>query len=448
MDIFEWEWESIFVYNSPGLSSLGRVLPWTAHRLIPILWLAHADPVVSEDQNQTEENSPTPRISCSRRPYLVEPALILYYFGFLALVSLNSQYIHHRMEKDVNETLVSNSVYLLLSPYTAPAIGSNYNFSGHGLQMNASDDWVVTMDTIQAWVSSSASKWVLYLALARGLPPVFCILIILSYTDTHGRILGLALPCLGGFIRALSYVIVERYNLSISFLLIGNLADGFCGYHLTFVATSYAYLADVVEADARSFRFTLMNSGSALAGALSLVAVGHMIQGLGWLLSFSLCAAIYVSSLMYIILLLPETVVKTNKDVSMWRKCKDSLETFKVYLVPRQERYGQQKLVVSFICSALFLLGGVALVDLYALYLLGPPFYFSSVQTGNFLFSFAILGVVGSVCFVKLCQYCGLSDMTMAALASFGGFIAFTVQGLARDVYLLFLGECICIHVL
>ena len=186
------------------------------------------DPQGQKDKT-SRENKCRPRL-----PYLVEPLAILYSFSTFGFVSLNSEYVYSRIRDSSNDTLLYEqgySAYYSYNPYTAPfaakytthASDDYYNYTTiYTGDPEDYDDWKVTLEKMEGYISSKASVWVMYLSLARGIPPIVTILLILTYTDVNGRKLGLVLPTVGGMIRALTYTVVEWHQLPLSCLVIGK----------------------------------------------------------------------------------------------------------------------------------------------------------------------------------------------------------------------------------
>ena len=215
------------------------------------------------------------KTTCSR-PYLVEPMAFLYNFGMFAFVSLNSEYIFHRVDDFATKTLNAT-------------IGREHpkGFTSDNLTNEDTNASVNTEDR-DGWVSSTAADIVRKDSLSGGIIAILMSLIIVSYSDIKGRKIGLALPCLGGLLNSTCYFLVEWYQLSPLFIYIGPFMDGLCGQHMTLAGAGYAYLADVVKPHTRSFRYTLFSWSIFVAMAKASLAVGYMISSLGYLYTFAL----------------------------------------------------------------------------------------------------------------------------------------------------------------
>ena len=78
------------------------------------------------------------------------------------------------------------------------------------------------LEGVEERIQAESSQWLSYFNLIRNLPALFSALFITAYTDTGGRGVGLALPCLGGLLKAL-YVILALYlHAPVGYLMIGT----------------------------------------------------------------------------------------------------------------------------------------------------------------------------------------------------------------------------------
>ena len=365
-----------------------------------------------------------------RRPYLVEPAMFLYSFSVWTFITLNEQYVYFRL----GQTYPSLTNGSLISEYPSNrgTCGYSENQDGHDLEIHK----------LQTQLKAEASKWDLYISLSRLLPCIFSILIICSYGDRVGRKCGLLLPGIGGAIRALVYLVVDYTGFPVGAVIVGNLIEGFLGYQLTFMASAYTYIADIVPYENITIRFAILNSIYLLSCTVSGMASGHMIEGLGFNGTFWILAFLFVVSSVYVIFVVPESLPddRRRKTLSTSEMFWVTVNAFRIYIKPREQPRARFQLGMLLLISVILSIILLSMVNLETLYVLGPPYCFTSVKIGYFIALFSLIGVVAPVIAIPLFQLCITDDM-FGIFASLSGLAAYLLQGLATNSTQLFLGE-------
>lgn len=150
-----------------------------------------------------------------------------------------------------------------------------------------------------------------------------------SYTDRKGRRFALMLPMIGVICRCLIFIIQQITSLPLEVTIIGTLLDGIGGTSNVLRVTVYAYIADEAEVwnFNRSEKILLADTFYTFLQAGLQVAMGYMIQAVGFTWPFVMLIGIHVINLLYTIFLLPESRPKT---VSQVKSSTMILESFKV----------------------------------------------------------------------------------------------------------------------
>lgn len=333
------------------------------------------------------------------RPFWVEPAFMLYQLALWSLIPLSNQFIFATV-------LTERSI------------------------ANISNTDVAELHKAQ----KEAAQWILILEALRCVAGFFCGIVYLFYSKTTGRKLGLFLPCLGSGIKALTYMAVSATGVSLWYLSIGHLCEGLGGTQLTMGGSAHAYLADRVPQEKRTLRYIGLNISLLLGCTTGNIVVGYIIAYQGFEISFIYTIAAFLVGGFYIVLVLPESLQEERALEQSFSLMKVSSAKVKALTIFLKKRTLPQhaKLVLCLIIlwfTTMILLG---LVNVETLYLLGPPFNFSSISLGYFLAEVAVLNAVGPVLAILLLQrYC--SDITVGILASISGIAGYLLFGLGYN---------------
>ncbi|ELU12946.1 hypothetical protein CAPTEDRAFT_198749 [Capitella teleta] len=351
---------------------------------------------------------------------LVEPAYFFYMLAIYSYMPLNEQYVYDRVEKETPESHSLGHIYV-----PNACIKGIENLT---LLERQRDDTIKT----------KVSNYTLVFNIFETLPAIVVSLILCSWGDKHGRKLGLVVPCVGGVVKGVLYVITDVYGLSIDFLMLPNLIEGMSGSHMTVAGSAYAYVADVVPQSEITFRFAVLN-GLLFAGtSLGNIAVGYIISYIGYMWSFVIMTIWYAIPLLYFIFILEESVPEQPDDCSttlsqdikeVWQV---TVTAFKVYSVERPDKNAKWRLLLMLGASTLHTIMVLGLLELETLYLIGPPFCYSPTQIGVFLAILCASSFFGPIIGTKLFDKCGIPDAVMGIIASVSGAVAFFAQAGAK----------------
>ncbi|ELU12947.1 hypothetical protein CAPTEDRAFT_198750 [Capitella teleta] len=358
---------------------------------------------------------------------LLEPAFFFYMMAIWSYLPLNEQYVYDRIEKETPGPYSEGHV-----PVACLKGVNNVTYA----ETQREND-----------IKAALSNYTLLFNVFETLPAIVVSLILCSWGDKHGRKLGLVVPCVGGVVKGVLYVITDVYGLSIDFLMLPNLIEGMSGSHMTVAGSAYAYVADVVPQSEITFRFAVLNGLLFAGSSVGNVAIGYMIINLGYTWSFVIMTAWYALALVYFIFILEESVHEKPDDqpTTFTQRCKEvwqvTVTAFKVYSVERPDKNAKWRLLLMLGASTLHAILVLGQVELDTLYLIGPPFCFDSVVVGYFLAFLCATSVIGPTIGTKLFQKCGVSDAVMGIVASISGAAAFFLQAWATTTLQLFMAS-------
>jgi MFS family permease len=211
------------------------------------------------------------------------------------------------------------------------------------------------------------------------------------------------------------------------------------------MASAYAYVADVVPYENLTMRFAILNSIYLLSCTVSGMLSGHLIVGLGYNVTFWMLAVLFAVSSVYVLFAVPESLPddKRRKTLNISAMFWSTVNAFRIYTKSREQPRARFQLALLLIISMILSVMLLGMVDLETLYVLGPPYCFTSVQIGYFIALFSLIGVVAPVMAIPLFQLC-VTDDIFGIMASLSGLIAFLLQGLATNTTQLFFGKSHC----
>lgn len=392
-----------------------------------------------EETDSTETDqllSKVENVSC-RRPRLVEPVLFLFAFGYFSFTLLIQQFLKHRMDEmyspfqvhvskeNVNPHHQYNDTY---KDYSTIISWSNYN-----------SQFIMDYFTLEA--SSQAAYQYSLLVVFRSIPPCFTGLIICSCTDTIGRKIGLLLPVIGGIIRSIVYLIVVIYQLPLQWLYIAEFVDGVLGDHLVLLGCSYAYISDTAASGQLVFRFLIANSVYLTAGSIANFVSGYAVEVVGFEFAFTLPLITLGLALLYILIILPESLhEERRKEFSL-----SSILTSLVHSLvivhqsgeTRQERIANCSLLGGAIIGSFVYTGNL---DLLTMYVQGPPFSMSPAQIGLMFGLSSIISVVIQPIYGRILQMF-MSDELISVTMAITSVIQLLLTGLSGTSTQVFTGK-------
>ncbi|XP_007441716.1 proton-coupled folate transporter [Python bivittatus] len=152
------------------------------------------------------------------------------------------------------------------------------------------------------------AHWNLYLNLAGFFVGLFSVTLFGPWSDSAGRRPALILPALGMALQAAVYLAVMYAELPVGYLLVGRVLSGLSGDYNLVLASCFAYVADVSDRRARTFRVAILEACLGLAGMAASVLGGRWRKAQGYLAPFWLVFAASLAAALYSALVLQESV--------------------------------------------------------------------------------------------------------------------------------------------
>ena len=147
----------------------------------------------------------------------------------------------------------------------------------------------------------------MYLSLVNIVPYMTMLLIVSSYSDTHGRRIALILPCIGSITRILLEMAIVHFDLPVWCFLFGAVEYLFGGFPTLSVAC-FAYIADTVPREKLATRMTILDATIKGTHAVGHLLVGYLIHWMGYFYPYLFCLAGKIISLFYAIFAVPESL--------------------------------------------------------------------------------------------------------------------------------------------
>lgn len=149
-----------------------------------------------------------------------------------------------------------------------------------------------------------------YQSLMDSILPVMIILFAGSISDQYGRKLPMA-TVLGGFVAFALVYILTALNPSwpVEVLYAATLAVDVTGSWVVFNMAVYSYLADITQVESRTKRMGWMDAVWYVGGPIGTWMGGWLYHTYGYVSVFSVSAALWAICLVYVIVLVKESVV-------------------------------------------------------------------------------------------------------------------------------------------
>ena len=334
--------------------------------------LNESKPEVTSNVGTEAESGADKGCQC-RHPYLIEPALLLYTISRLGLVTIASEFL-----KDY-----------LLEKYLAncgmPVCNNNYTTA------------------IENQVQSEAAKWVLYLNLSRNLPAIFATIIIVPCTDRIGRKPGIALPALGAAVYTLMYVLVSYLKLPLEFLFLGAILEGLTGSYNAVSGSCYAYVADVIHGEKRTWRFTVISMLLNASSGVFNILLGFLVESLGFQSTFLTILGLLLLDVVYITAIVPESRRRKN-NISINNIMKSIKNCLKIYRQKREDPTARGQLILLIPALAICSISFLGRLEVDTLYVIGPPLSFDATLVGIFVGVRALSTSMGGLILTRVRQ--------------------------------------------
>ncbi|XP_076131291.1 lysosomal proton-coupled steroid conjugate and bile acid symporter SLC46A3 [Alosa pseudoharengus] len=356
------------------------------------------------------------------RVYLIEPVVSVYSFGMFMTYPLVQQYVYRRQWERI-----------IGSPYPTE-LNNTSRCGGANLSNQSTQHGAVQRET---------SLFLLHSELSFLFPSLVMSLLLLAYSDFHGRKVAIVPPLLGDILFTLAYATVSRYSLDLGYLLGAAFVRGLSGGPSPLFGACFAYVADRCdggEAEGKSGRRTarmaLLEMLLGMQSGLASIATGFYLRLAGFTWPFLTVTALHILVLAFVLFVLRESLVPaqpapfTSSQVRRW-----PLGTVASRLrgVGRLFSAGPKRrgpLLALALCAFAFYnvvtLGGMSL---FILYELNAPLCWDEVMVGYgaalssamYLGSFAgvrlLSGYLADVCVVLLGLVSLAVGFVMAAFA-------------------------------
>jgi MFS family permease len=228
-------------------------------------------------------------------PFFVEPVLILYFFSEFPVDIIAQKYILDWIGDWLRHN-PDRSIFTDLQ-YAAAAAGGGSN----PCSVNGSSNDAHFQDRVQ----SLASWFGVLQSGVWGVPAIVSTVVLGACSDRLGRRFAV-LPCLVGVLATSSTAFfVVWYRAPIFWLFAGDLVYGFCGSFAAMTMSCFAYVADRTPADRRMLRIVVVEMCMLLAGVVSPICVGWVVDRLGYAYTLLIVVGSSSANFFYVFFFLP-----------------------------------------------------------------------------------------------------------------------------------------------
>lgn len=374
-----------------------------------------------------------------KTPKVIEIAVFFLYLAHGLCIPLTSQYIYENFWHISNRANPNMSL-----PHhgitEVQYVKDSFHFSCSEPLFNKTKDAYLILEEIL----HNTAQWDIFMNLARSFPSVFASLAIVAYSDIFGRRFGLSFPVVGIIISTIAYIIINSHGLHAKYLTIASILNGVFGGICAASGTAYAYIADAVSDEQRTFRYSLFACIKFSASGLASLLFSSFLSQCKFTGSLTVITVVFILCLLYILLVLPESnhigKKKTACDFNPFVLFISSMLAFSVYTTNR--RKPRQRVVLGILLTVNFLDACIAYGRTQVLFqfLLAPPFCSSTSQVALVNCLAIVLAVAGPFVSIKTLSK-WLPDAGIAALACLISGVGLAIQGLAYNQTLLYTGK-------
>ncbi|KAK4319411.1 hypothetical protein Pmani_009646 [Petrolisthes manimaculis] len=163
-------------------------------------------------------------------------------------------------------------------------------------------------DEVRQAMSKEVSVFAMYNGIIMAVIPLFFILFMGAWSDKYGRKVPLAVATTGHLFYSLGYLVASMVDTwPVEYLLFVALLDSLGGGTVSFLTAANSYISDVTSEASRTSRVGLANSIWFLGGPIGTLMGTYIYQAGGYPVLFGTSLAMYVVSMFYIVLVLPES---------------------------------------------------------------------------------------------------------------------------------------------
>ena len=362
----------------------------------------------------------------------VEPVLFLYMFTLYLYLIIFELYVFNRYGKEaehLNATVNKTDFCLKIEVLE--------NITG-----NSTGKVIQTKTAILNSIIGTVGK----------LPSIVASLLLGPLSDRYGRKPTFIIIIIGTMLDACISIVIISTNLNLHVFILGSILRGATGGVPGILTASYSYIADISSRKWLTFRLGALEASSFIAGTLSLVTGGLLVQ-------YTHCdfrAAAYtvlgclVLALAYVIIVLPRSESKEDsleeegQQPAESKKAKPSLELksllrgFQIFF---SRDYPRKKLWLSLTAMMITILNTTGTLVIITLYLLYQPFQWPPLLIGTYLATSELVHGIVLLIFLPI-LICG--KITDPAIALIGIGMACSMDillGFSEKSWQVFTGE-------
>ncbi|XP_072514297.1 lysosomal proton-coupled steroid conjugate and bile acid symporter SLC46A3 [Salminus brasiliensis] len=141
------------------------------------------------------------------------------------------------------------------------------------------------------------------------LPSLFTSPLLVSYSDYGGRKMAMVPPLLGDLFFTLSYFIVSKFSLPLSYLLAAASFAGLFGGPTTLIGGCFSYVADYCReelAEQKTIRMARLDAVLGVLSGLGSLCTGFFIRTAGFSWPFFSASMLHLLNLAYVLMVLKE----------------------------------------------------------------------------------------------------------------------------------------------
>ena len=383
----------------------------------------------SKDEKNKSEEVDLEEVDCNEcyslfwkaKIITVEPIIFFYTFATSFSVYFSYQYFYHRYARDRLPQPISH--FCISEHYLNDATGNNDTF-----------DEVEDRATHLTFLSTLTSLLI----------SIVFTIIIGPLTDRFGRRFALVSVNFGSMINSLLVMIIVYLELNLYYYVGASLVSSFFGGYGSLFGASFSYVADISSHKTRSLRIAMIEMMIYVTAGLTSVLVGIWLSevdcnfaSLTWV---PFCC--YILSLLYTILLLPESVSEAQRQALAKKSGLNKLKVlWKGILL-----YFRPKLVTVklWICLGVLLIvvmniTGSLTINTY--FYIGKPLEWNPTQIGLFGGYSQLTHGLALLLVMPLAVIIGIPDVFLAIIGVIGSCLGYLLIAGVRKTWQLYASE-------
>lgn len=162
-------------------------------------------------------------------------------------------------------------------------------------------------------VQRETSHFLIQTELSFLFPSLVSSLVLVSYSDFHGRKVAIVPPLVGSLLFTFLFFIVSKYKLSLRYLLGGAFCAGLFGGTSTLIGGCFSYVADCCGQDLtenrkreKTVRMARLDMVLGVLSGLGALCTGFYIQAAGFSWPFLSASILHFLNLIYVLGILKE----------------------------------------------------------------------------------------------------------------------------------------------